>query len=365
MKSSAGACSSMLHMSRFSYTVLILFAVIFLQLKLWSRLNNDIDNNMCPDCRSRADSIIKTDIPYSHNQSTVYLFEKQKKWDSFEGRVHWLSLQWEKEVERVMQINTEEQTGITIIVIANAGHTEFTLNWIASVLLQGYKKFVVFCIDMVLYRTLVEFGLEDHAVYAPISWTKYQIPPEEHYWFGRHYGHLTAVKINIQVELIRRDYWILFSDVDVVFLHPKIPQHLKFIMGESCRTSRSDDPTCFTDFLYMIDQDTDVNTGFFLARPTPTILFAMNETVNLLVSRRENIDQLAFNWIIRTKLRIKYSKAFRALDRYQYPNGRTFFRSKSFKSYGIQAMVVHANYYVGMEKKKQAFQSKNLWYLES
>ena len=76
-----------------------------------------------------------------------------------------------------------------------------------------------------------------------------------------------------------------------------------------------------------------------------------------------HIDQLAFNWVIRTKLKVKYSKPFKQLDRFLYTNGDILRRPSYHAKMGIRPMIAHANYAQGFEKKKAIFVKFNMWYL--
>lgn len=147
-------------------------------------------------------------------------------------REKWSSTEWEHQVHSLMESNLEGKYVIT--AVANIGHANFTLNWIASLKRMKYDRFVIFCLDFQLYKLLLLKGFERNAVMAPLSWTKHQIPALEHKWLEVEYNRLTEAKIRIQRELLYKGYWILFSDVDVVFLSRHVVDHVDFVIGRYC-----------------------------------------------------------------------------------------------------------------------------------
>lgn len=111
----------------------------------------------------------------------------------------------------------------------------------------------------------------------------------------------------------------------------------------------------------MYDQDTDINTGFFVARPTDLIKEVFSRTIQHI--GRWGVDQLAFNYEIRTIMQVKYSKPFKGLDKLLYANGDVYFRKRLNEKLGIKPLIVHANYVEGSKKKMELLQRGNMWYL--
>ena len=99
-----------------------------------------------------------------------------------------------------------------------------------------------------------------------------------------------------------------------------------------------------------------------MARPTPVIKEVFNNTIAHI--GKFGVDQLAFNYEIRTIMKIKYSKTFKGLDKLLYANGLVFAKRKKNEQFGIKPLVVHANYYEGFEAKKQMLQKYGYWYVD-
>jgi hypothetical protein len=111
----------------------------------------------------------------------------------------------------------------------------------------------------------------------------------------------------------------------------------------------------------MVDEVADINTGFFLARPTGIV-----KQVFTLTSQsfdRHEIDQYALNDITQNVLKIHFSKPFKALDKLLFPNGNIFFNLRLNDRLGTRPFVVHVNYAVGVDAKRERLINRNLWYL--
>ena len=75
------------------------------------------------------------------------------------------------------------------------------------------------------------------------------------------------------------------------------------------------------------------------------------------------IDQLAFNYQVRTVMKARYTKSFKGLEKLLYANGMVYFRQRMNQKLGIQPLVVHVNYAEGYEAKRNLLESAGLWYL--
>lgn len=242
----------------------------------------------------------------------------------------------------------------TITATANSGHLELTLNWVASLQRHGYHKFVILCFDFELFSELVRRGFEPNVGMAPPHWCGTEISPIEESWMSTRYNDLTQAKLRIQHELLVRNHSLLFSDVDLVFTSPHVHEHLEQVFS----TPKGNPP----HLAYMYDQDTDMNTGFFAARPTEMVIRAFANTLPTL--KRWGVDQLAFNYQLRTVMEIRYNHPYlRGLDKLLYANGLTFHRRKLNQKYHISPLVIHANYVTGKAAKRELLQQGGGWYL--
>ena len=104
-----------------------------------------------------------------------------------------------------------------------------------------------------------------------------------------------------------------------------------------------------------------INTGFFAARPTDLVKQIFARTVATIAQWK--VDQLGLNYIVRSELKVKYSKNLKALDKTLYANGMVHFRHRKNAAWGIRPLVVHANYVSGSVEKQKLLEQANMWYL--
>jgi hypothetical protein len=195
-------------------------------------VSNGLDVAQLPTQTSASADFIHRDSQAFKWQVTFSKQDTARSEKHLSERRNWSAEDWEKETELVMSRNKKSR--YNIVAVANIGHLNFTLNWVASLRHQLYTKFVIFCLDWRLYSELVEVGLASHLVLGPKTWVKYDIVPAEHKWMMPEYNRLTEAKLRIQLALLKLGYWLIFSDVDSVFLNPNIIDHLAYMMGRWC-----------------------------------------------------------------------------------------------------------------------------------
>lgn len=268
------------------------------------------------------------------------------------------SSEWEAELLRLMEANLEN--GFTIVATANVGHKDFTLNWVTSLKRNGFHKFVIVCFDLHLYALLVRHGLQEQAVLAPSGWLGTEaVASAEVQWMSKGYNALTLAKLKIQRRLLQHNFAFVFSDVDLVFASPHVVSNVRQQFGSEC--SNSNTSKCLTDFAYMVDQDTDINTGFFAVVPSAQIQLAFDNTIKNI--HMWGVDQIAFNYQVRTVMKIKYSRHFKPLDKVLFVNGWGLDQDNVNAKLNIPPLVVHANYVEGKAAKVRMLTSHGYWYL--
>ena len=155
-------------------------------------------------------------------------------------RASWSPAAWNNHTVEIMKNNTED--GVVIVALSNFGMKEMTMNWIASLKLNKYSKFVVLCFDFAMYRFLSEYGLESNAALIPTSWYNMNLGSEFVQWGDDRYHAMLHGKILVLLEIFKRGFTILHSDVDLVFLNPFIVKHIL-----------AEDKDINADFTYMVD----------------------------------------------------------------------------------------------------------------
>lgn len=128
-----------------------------------------------------------------------------------------------------------------ILIVANVGHREFTLNLIASFHRNYNDKYLVVCLDQLLYTSLLNASEENHVVMVPQSWLPgMNLTLSDANFGSKEYAPITQAKMVITNKFVQLSYTVFFHDVDIVWLSP-------FVLEYIDRT----EPT--TEVLYMVD----------------------------------------------------------------------------------------------------------------
>uniref|UniRef100_A0A914DVX9 Nucleotide-diphospho-sugar transferase domain-containing protein n=1 Tax=Acrobeloides nanus TaxID=290746 RepID=A0A914DVX9_9BILA len=241
-----------------------------------------------------------------------------------------------------------------ITAVANNGHFEFVLNLIANLNDFGYTKFLIICLDLVLYENLVKYNFAEYAVLVPSTWLpSANISTHEAIWETKDYYPITRSKVFIVNKLVQHGLTILFTDVDIVWLSPNILNYIDAVAPGK-------------DFVYSIDKtehpaSREVNSGFYMVRSNEggkEIFKAIEERLKV----DPDHDQFVINRVFDSNPELLNKHGYR-LNKLLFANGDTYFHKQMNKKLGIQPMTIHANYLIGFDKKKCSLIQANMWYL--
>ncbi|KAG5463343.1 MAG: nucleotide-diphospho-sugar transferase-domain-containing protein [Olpidium bornovanus] len=260
-----------------------------------------------------------------------------------------------------------------ILAVASNGNFDFTLNWIASLRRTGHTRYLVMCLDEVICSRLDP----THAALVPRHWLQREINAAPAVYGTSEYINLVQSKTLVVIPFLMEGFTILFTDVDVVWLSPQITPHLLSVLKDnpSCEAVFSVDEVKRVERnggsrLRLIwhghalndsrtsDPVPSVNTGFWIAKPTSTIIGVFNKTVEIQVTQ-----QSAFNTALKAA-KLKSSPKIAYLDRSLFPNGRVYFKHRLAQKTGITPFIVHANYIRGSAAKRSALKEAGLWLLD-
>lgn len=250
-----------------------------------------------------------------------------------------------------------------ITAVVNSGMMEYTLNWAESLRLTGYRRFLIFCIDDALFEALSRRGLGDRAVRIPQEWFHVNVSAGFESYRAPEYNTITHAKSLVVERLLHINITVLFSDVDIVILKPRMLDYFRARLH-----SRPG-----TDMLFSVEIERSntnvINSGFYLMRPTNTSRWVIKETIAIQDrSPDETTQQNAMNAAIRKVTpvgSVATSRHVALLDVFLFPNGYVYFyeQHQSLKALGVDPFMVHANFVIGSEKK-EVLKQAGLWYLK-
>ena len=202
----------------------------------------------CPDVAIYSNQSIATGSVvqkgvFDQQISEQFVFKKVADLEHLEklkARANWSSKDW---ADLLLDLSEDNDIqGYTIIALSNSGMKEMTMNWIASLLRNGFTKFVVICFDFPMYMFLAEYGFERNAVMAPSNWLPKPIEAGFQKFATQGYNELLHGKLMIILELWKRGRGIFYNDVDLVFLSPHAFDYMMF-------ETKNKNP----EFIYMVD----------------------------------------------------------------------------------------------------------------
>lgn len=270
----------------------------------------------------------------------------EKKINEYLNKVsHYNDTHWEKQLLKVARSNLVLKKYL-ITAVSNNGNFEFVLNLIASLKLNGYSKFFIICLDLKLYENMVKYGFANNAVMVPSSWLPYSPTVKESKWLSKDYNLVTQAKIHIVHKLLENGFTVLLTDVDLVWLSPNVVKYIDYVAPKH-------------EFIYTIDKN-DVNTGFYIARPTDGAKKIFEAIIERQKTDHDN-DQFVANRIFK-KNKDLLKNSF-ALDKILFANGLNYYMQHLNKNLNIKPLIFHANWLIGFRKKKSVLQQEGMWYL--
>ncbi|KAG2183036.1 hypothetical protein INT44_006017 [Umbelopsis vinacea] len=256
----------------------------------------------------------------------------------------------------------DTQNNVLLTAVANSGMANYTLNWIESLKRCDIDKFLVFAIDSELVDILYAAGYERNVVAIPDDWFHVPVKNTLISWGNMHdYLPVTASKSLVVEHLLYLDITVWFSDVDLVFLSPHIYTYLlhKFMIRPA------------TEALFQqrgIKDKNDINSGFFIMKPTPLMKHIISESIkvqdedNAKYKKSKLTQQRAINRVIESLNIDFYTSPIVLLEMELFPVGNVYYDMNIPMKYGFNPLMVHGNFRDG-EKKEVALRKAGLWYI--
>jgi hypothetical protein len=244
-----------------------------------------------------------------------------------------------------------------ILTVANHGMRHHVYNWIQSLERTHEERYVVVCLDQALYDHLYKAGYGNHAFVIPPSWSHYAVSSELANYPSNDYRLITFTKSVVVQHILHLDISAFYSDVDVVWTRTRTRDYVRGLMdlrgGNTHVLFQQDDV-----------QQHNVNSGFFLMRPTPIMKRFIADTIYIQEQREQELwestnghqpdtaamalstQQVAMNEALqRMNLEIRTTHVV-LLDAFLFPNGRSYFFERYNELLGVAPYIVHANYLV-------------------
>ncbi|KAG1474593.1 hypothetical protein G6F56_000278 [Rhizopus delemar] len=240
---------------------------------------------------------------------------------------------------------------ILVVATANYGMRNHVYNWIESLKRTKETNFIIFCLDEKLYEHLALTGHKDRAAKIPETWFHQAVEDDFSLYFSETYRIITHAKTLVVQQLLYLDITVFFSDIDIVWIRPHIVDYMDALMQIRPQTG----------VLFQqegVDQR-EVNSGFYLMRPTDLTKRLLAETIVIQDTDKKLTQQGAMNVALnKLDLDVRTTSVV-LLDLLHFPNGHIYFNLDLPRQRGIQPYIVHANYLASVKKKNCRYETIN------
>lgn len=227
---------------------------------------------------------------------------------------------------------------VLIVATANYGMRNHVYNWIESLKQTGETKFLIFCFDKKLYEHLQMTGYGDRASLIPDIWFHQQVESDFKTYFTQEYRVITHAKTLVVQQLLYLDVKVFFSDVDIVWLRPRMVEYVHTFMQ-----IRDETQVIFQQ--EGLNQQ-EVNSGFYLMRPTIEMKKLLAETIQIQDTVEGKTQQGSLNAALNHLNMDLRTSSVVLLDVLHFPNGFVYYDNDLPNRHGVQPYIVHANYLV-------------------
>lgn len=230
------------------------------------------------------------------------------------------------------------QGRVLIVATANYGMRNHVYNWIKSLKHTGEEKFLIFCFDQKLFDHLTLAGYGDRASLIPDIWFHEQVEADFKTYFSEEYRIITHSKTLVVQQLLYLDVTVFFSDVDIVWLRPRMVEYVNTFLQ-----IREE-----THVLYQQEglNQQEINSGFYLMRPSIEMKRLLAETIQIQDSNDAKTQQGAMNMALNNLNMDLRTSCVVLLDVLHFPNGFVYYTHNLPNKHGIKPFIVHANYLV-------------------
>jgi Nucleotide-diphospho-sugar transferase len=258
-----------------------------------------------------------------------------------------------------------KHTNDIVVLNANYGYLDFLINWVCMSNRLNIK-FVVLSLDDELHH-----HLNNNTNIPSISGRAFNIssPPGFSNFASRDFTIINYQKFVTIHSILATGHNVLYSDADTVLLEDPI-RHLRKDVDFEFQ-SDSDHPEFLVD-------DTPC-AGFFYVRSTANARNLLRKTMDLVVdSNFTRMEQYVMKDILKemrmsgdalyiphNNLPPKTDKlTYRQLPSLSFVNGGIFFADNyedRRKTAGVRTVMVHANFFVGSDQKRNKLRERGLW----
>mmetsp|Transcript_3085 Transcript_3085/g.9406 ORF Transcript_3085/g.9406 Transcript_3085/m.9406 type:complete len:355 (-) Transcript_3085:2801-3865(-) len=257
------------------------------------------------------------------------------------------------------------------VFVANYGYRDLAMNMVCSLKHLGLSDYVLLSLDDKMHAFATKRGVSSvllHSNHTKSVELLEHLPEEAAQFGSKEFVRVSLTKTAVVLSLLKRNFYVLFIDVDVALLQDPLPHF----------AAQSESIVATSDIRFGKDDSRKlnqrVNSGLFLAKPQRQVIEAF-EQIARIGAQNNRSQQKAFNWVLcgqyggiargRGKLQgnrhclwqgRKGSVSTKVLSLKQFPNGSGWPTAK--------AVCVHQNFKQGVQEKIDAMKEMKSWYYD-
>ncbi|SPQ98680.1 unnamed protein product (mitochondrion) [Plasmodiophora brassicae] len=256
-----------------------------------------------------------------------------------------------------------------VVAAVNCGYLDFVDNWLASIQALGITNYILIALDMHAYKTLMG-AYPDHTILSVTvsesTQNQAQPDPNAREYGSAGFGNVVRSRPEFLLPFLRQGYTVFYSDIDTFWLGNPFDE---IRQGEYDAQGPTDGHPSAPDDR----QDaSNICTGMLYLEATYPTIRLLEKWSSLLIQTNAEVNQAPFADALATLVRGDESGhtqkiRFNVLERDAYPPGYMYFKKDarwtSMHTYKPKRspVIVHANWVVGKNKKRQILQEKGLW----
>ncbi|EDQ90101.1 uncharacterized protein MONBRDRAFT_24568 [Monosiga brevicollis MX1] len=255
--------------------------------------------------------------------------------------------------------HVSENNAVTVMTVTS-GFVDFATNLLMSMTRVGVNNFIIIAEDYTSYQRLN--ARYPHRVVLPNLRTMMQgmsgrsgadVADRTGFSYAsKQYNEIVGRRPRYLLGILRMGFDVLYTDTDTVWLEN--PYH-QFQAGYDMQISSDKEDETFDPWHMLC-------TGFmFLRSKRPVMAFLDEWRRALEAAQGVTVNQYVFNDIFNRKYREQIPT--RPLPDRKFPSGALYFDKYWRSAQPEQPTVVHNNFIVGADAKRQRFQKLGLWYV--
>eukprot|EP00041_Stephanoeca_diplocostata_P016272 m.319999 g.319999 ORF g.319999 m.319999 type:complete len:639 (+) comp20313_c0_seq2:376-2292(+) len=246
------------------------------------------------------------------------------------------------------------QQNTVILLTVSKGFVDFLLNWRAAALRINVTRFLVIAEDEGSFNDLKQYdGFKGNVILSP---TPIATSENGFAYNSPAYNTMVGNRPRYIRTLLRMGINVLYADVDSVWLAPPF----RAFTGSDTDIWIQSDADSPSDYPYH-----SLCTGFMMLRANPNVISLVFEwEYRLVVQEKKTINQEIFNTVARKSMRLGHVR-ITPLPFPEFPSGALMYHFPDWiAKQHTKPLVVHNNFMVGHETKKNTFIRHGMWYVD-